>query len=84
MLILNAFFFKLIQNVYPFIYEIVQKNALQALDTKRPFQQLLKADPRVTKVLSAASLDVLFDLRHYLKHLDYLYRKVLPETDGHP
>lgn len=65
-------------------YEIVQKNALKALDEKRPFIDLLKADSRVTKVLSAASLDVLFDLRHYLKHLEYLYRKVLPDTDGHP
>ena len=63
-------------------YEIVQKNALAALDSRRPFRDLLKADPRVSKVLSGASLDVLFDLRHYLKHLDYLYQKVLPKKDA--
>jgi adenylosuccinate lyase len=60
-------------------YEIVQKNALAALDRKVPFRDLLKADPRVTKVLSQASIDMLFEPGHYFRHLDYLYEKVLPE-----
>jgi adenylosuccinate lyase len=58
-------------------YEIVQKNALQALDTHTPFKDLLIADKRVVKVLSQAALDMLFEPRHYFKHLDYLYQKVL-------
>jgi adenylosuccinate lyase len=58
-------------------YEIVQKNALQALDVRKPFRELLKQDPRVTKVLSHSALDMLFEPRHYFKHLDYLYKKVL-------
>jgi len=61
-------------------YEIVQKNALAALDTKTPFLTLLKRDPRVLKVLSQEQLGVLFDPQHYFKHLDYLYKKVLDET----
>src|SRR6185369_12143714 len=35
-------------------YEIVQKNALAALDKKTPFLGLLKADPKVNKVLSGS------------------------------
>jgi adenylosuccinate lyase len=60
-------------------YDIVQKNALAALDRKVPFLTLLKADARVTKVLSQDSLTMLFEPRHYFRHLDYLYEKVLPE-----
>ncbi len=58
-------------------YEIVQKNAHAALDQKVPFLQLLKADPRVSKILPADSLDVLFEPRTYFGHIDYLYSKVL-------
>lgn len=61
-------------------YEIVQKNALQAMDKKTPFSTLLKADARVAKVLSPEAVDVLFDPRHYFINLDYLYEKVLPGT----
>jgi adenylosuccinate lyase len=61
-------------------YEIVQKNALAALDQKVPFVNLLRQDARVTKVLSENDLTMLFDPRHYFKHLDYLYKKVLHES----
>ncbi len=58
-------------------YEIVQKNALAALDSRRPFKDLLKADPRATKVLPEADLNMLFEPRFYFQHLDHLYKKVL-------
>ncbi len=58
-------------------YEIVQKNALAALDKREPLKALLKADPKVSKVLPQKELDMLFEPRHYFKHLDYLYKKVL-------
>lgn len=58
-------------------YTIVQNNALRALDEKVSFQDLLKADPKVAKVLPQVELNELFDTKNALKHLDYLYGKVL-------
>lgn len=57
-------------------YEIVQKNALSALDQKVPLLGLLKGDPKVAKVLGK-ELDELFSPDRFLKNLDYLYKKVL-------
>jgi len=57
-------------------YEIVQINSHLALDSGRFFRDCLQDDSRVTKVLSAKSLDMLFDVRHFYRHLDYLYQKV--------
>jgi adenylosuccinate lyase len=58
-------------------YEIVQRNALAALDKSVPFKDLLKADAKVCKVLSEATLNMLFEPRQYFQNLDYLYKKVL-------
>lgn len=60
-------------------YEIVQKNALAALDKRLPFLELLKADGKVTKILPQDLLAMLFEPRHYFQHLGYLYKKVLDE-----
>ena len=62
-------------------YSIVQGNALRALDEKVSFQDLLKADPKVAKVLPQVELSALFDDQSALKHLDYLYGKVLRNED---
>ncbi|MBI1859716.1 MAG: adenylosuccinate lyase [Deltaproteobacteria bacterium] len=58
-------------------YEIVQKNALAALDRRVPFLDLLKAEAKVTKLLGKSELDEIFQPAHYLAHIDYLYKKVL-------
>lgn len=58
-------------------YEIVQENALRALDEKRPFRSLLEKDSRVTKILSQEALGMLLNPSHYFQNLDYLYKKVL-------
>jgi adenylosuccinate lyase len=58
-------------------YAAVQRNALQALDKGVPFRSLLQADPEVTKVIGSGDLSAIFDSRRYLKHTDYLFRKVL-------
>lgn len=58
-------------------YALVQGNALRALDEKVSFQDLLKADPKVVKVLPQEELNALFDVKNITRHLDYLYGKVL-------
>ncbi len=60
-------------------YEIIQDNALKALDEKRPFKAFLSSDSRFTKVISEKELDVLMDANSYLKHNDYLFQKVLEQ-----
>ncbi|NDC25001.1 MAG: adenylosuccinate lyase [Proteobacteria bacterium] len=62
-------------------YARVQSNALRALDEKVSFQELLKADSKVAKVLPQVDVDKLFSTESTLKHLDYLYGKVLGNED---
>ncbi|MBI4405974.1 MAG: adenylosuccinate lyase [Deltaproteobacteria bacterium] len=58
-------------------YEIVQKNSLQALESGVSFAELLKADPKVTKVVSQERLDMVFQPQRYYQYLDHIYKKVL-------
>lgn len=58
-------------------YEIVQKNALLAIDSKSSFKSLLDKDADVQKLISKAKLDKLFDLNRCYEYLDSVYKKVL-------
>jgi adenylosuccinate lyase len=57
-------------------YAIVQRNAMQAWKERRPFRQLLDAEPDVTSRLSPAELDGIFDYGYYLRHVDTSFRRV--------
>jgi len=46
-------------------YEIVQKNAMKAWETREPFRKILDSDPFVAKRLSKKELDQCFDLSTY-------------------
>jgi adenylosuccinate lyase len=58
-------------------YRIVQSNAMQVWKTEQEFLALLLDDKRVMKLLSKKELESCFDLDSYLKHIDYIYKKVL-------
>lgn len=61
-------------------YAIIQKNALEALDKKISFLDLLKRDEQVKAILGKegqSELEKLFDPNCYFHHIDYLYQKVL-------
>ena len=61
-------------------YEIIQRNALSALDQKKPLLSLLKADNDLKMILGThgdSLLDQIFDPACYFQHLDYLFEKVL-------
>jgi adenylosuccinate lyase len=65
-------------------YELVQRAALAALGGGGDFRQLLAADPDVSAHLGADELAAAFDLRHHLRHVDAIFRRVLPpESHGH-
>ena len=57
-------------------YGIVQRNAMQAWKERRPFRQLLDAEPDVTSRFSPAELDELFDYGYYVRHVDDSFRRV--------
>jgi adenylosuccinate lyase len=50
-------------------YRVVQRNAMRAWDERRPFRDLLRDDPDVTKVLDDARLDECFDLKRALANV---------------
>lgn len=56
-------------------YEIVQQNALKAIDTNGDFEQNLLIDERVTSKLSPAEISGCFDVSAYLKNVDAIFAK---------
>ena len=55
-------------------YRLVQRNAMRVWQESGDFLALLKADPEVSKALSAAELQALFDLAYHTRHVDELLR----------
>ena len=61
-------------------YAWVQRNAMPVWRGEGEFLALLKKDRDVSKVLSAAELESLFDLAWHLKHVDTIFRRVFGAT----
>jgi adenylosuccinate lyase len=61
-------------------YRAVQRNAMPVWEGKGRFLDLLKADAEVTKHLSPAALEQLFDEAYHLKHVDTIFRRVFREA----
>jgi adenylosuccinate lyase len=57
-------------------YEIVQRNAMRAWKERRPFFELLAADPKVTDHLSADELKACFDPAFFLKNVDAIFKRL--------
>jgi len=57
-------------------YTLVQRHAMEALAHGGNFADRLKADPAVTRRVSAAALDALFDVHLHSRHVDTIFRRV--------
>jgi len=71
-------------------YEAVQRNAMQAWEGARlgvpgvggwnrggaGFKELVSKDPLITKYLTTEQIESCFDPKHYLRHLEKIYRRV--------
>ncbi len=57
-------------------YQVVQSNAMKAWNTDKGFMELLRQDKRLTKILSEKELEDCFDLKYYLKFVDYIFKRV--------
>ncbi len=57
-------------------YMIVQRNAMKSWEKGRDFKELLKSDKDVSSLLSSEEIESLFDIKGYLKNIDYIFNRV--------
>jgi adenylosuccinate lyase len=57
-------------------YDTVQPIAMKALDEDKDYIDLLKADDKVSSLLSEKEIDDCFTLDYYMKNVDYIFRRV--------
>ncbi|OAG28633.1 adenylosuccinate lyase [Thermodesulfatator autotrophicus] len=58
-------------------YVMVQRRAMEVWeDESKTFPEVVKGDPEITKHLSSHELEKIFDLSHYLRHVDTIFNRV--------
>ena len=57
-------------------YDTVQPIAMKALETKQSYQELLKADPTVSSMLTNEEIDSCFTLEYYMSNVDYIFNRL--------
>ncbi len=57
-------------------YEIVQRNAMRVWEEQLDFKGLLLADSDITAKLSEGDIDAIFDLKPYIKNVDFIFDRV--------
>jgi adenylosuccinate lyase len=61
-------------------YRLVQASAMRAWRGEAAFKDLLKADPEVTRRLTPAELEALFELDYHFKEVDTIFARVFGEV----
>ncbi len=61
-------------------YALVQKNAMESWREGAGFKKLLQKDAGITKHLSSQEIEEIFDLKYYLRNVDYIFRRVFNES----
>jgi adenylosuccinate lyase len=57
-------------------YQLVQRNAMKALDEEVEFKDLLKNDKKVLQILSPKEIESCFNLDYYLRHINYIFDRL--------
>ncbi len=57
-------------------YALVQRNAMKSWQSGMEFKKLLLKDRDVKKYLKSKDIEKIFDLKYYLKNVDYIFRRV--------
>ena len=57
-------------------YSIVQRSAMKSWEKRVDFRKLLLKDKEARKYLTPKGIEEIFNLRYYLKHLDYIFKRV--------
>jgi adenylosuccinate lyase len=62
-----------------YAYDIVQRNAMKSWQTGSQFRKMLFRDTDVKRYLTAKEIDDIFDLKYYLKNVDYIFKRVFSQ-----
>ncbi|MFH0932902.1 MAG: adenylosuccinate lyase [Nitrospirota bacterium] len=57
-------------------YSIVQRNAMKSWKEEDDFKKILLKDKEVKKYLTARKIGEIFGFEYYLKHVDYIFKRV--------
>jgi len=57
-------------------YEIVQRNAMRCWKEGENFEKLVREDEEVKRYLDEEELRSVFELHHYLRNVDEIFKKV--------
>jgi adenylosuccinate lyase len=63
-----------------FAYDIVQRNAMKSWQTGAQFRKILFRDTDVKRYLTAKEVEDIFDLKYYLKNVDYIFKRVFGQA----
>jgi adenylosuccinate lyase len=61
-------------------YRLVQKHAMKVWRGEADLISLLKADPKVRKLLTPKEIEANFDLGYHFKHVDTIFKRVFGKT----
>lgn len=61
-------------------YALVQRNAMESWKKGMSFMKLLQNDREILKYLSPKEIEDIFDIKYYLKNIDYIFRRVFDEN----
>jgi adenylosuccinate lyase len=57
-------------------YRLVQGHAMRAWEEERDFPELVRADPEIGELLDDGTLDSVFDLEHYTRHVETVFDRL--------
>jgi len=57
-------------------YEIIQRCAMQVWQETTDFKDVLKRDRKLRKYMGPSAIDACFDIKHYIRHRDKIYKRV--------
>ncbi|MFZ5998583.1 MAG: adenylosuccinate lyase [Nitrospirota bacterium] len=61
-------------------YAMVQRNAMESWSKGASFMKLLQKDSDIVRYLSPQEIEDLFDLKYYLRNIDYIFGRVFNES----
>lgn len=64
-------------------YALVQQCAMRSWEERRPFADLVRANAEICSRLSSEELAELFDPAYYLRHEDFIFRRVFTHEGAH-
>ena len=60
-------------------YDMVQRNAMRAWESRQEFKQLIMEDREIGEYLNNKEIEDIFDLDYHLKHVDEIYKRVFSQ-----